>query len=401
MRTSDANALLLSQSFPTSKGNMQTWGVFIKSLADALSRLIDIELLCPRPLTPPIPGFPYYDLAKEPLTVQHKRYLVHRPRYLYLVPKSLFYHLAGSSYAWRVKAYASYLRRPTIIHSHWSYPDGDGALILGNVFDVPVVVHARGTLERVIAKKSPRWKRMVRRSLCAANAVITNCNALSIDCVDLGVEESRIHMIPDGVDTELFHSSDKVNARKKLGLREDLKKLVLYCGNLREVKGTHVLVEAIKRLSEKTVCSFVFVGAGEMEALVKRELYQEIGQGKVLMAGPRPYSEIPVWMNAADLLVLPSLSEARSNVIPEALACGTPIVASRVGGIPEVMRTDHGILVEPGNSLDLAKKISSIINDTERLEMMGAAGREFILKEGLTWKTHAKRTVDLYHELGG
>jgi glycosyltransferase involved in cell wall biosynthesis len=104
-------------------------------------------------------------------------------------------------------------------------------------------------------------------------------------------------------------------------------------------------------------------------------------------------------MRAADLLVLPSRSEARGNVILEALASRTPVAAANVGGIPELMRPEHGRLFEPGSSAAVLSCLLELTADRARLEQLGAAGERFAQESGLTWQAHADHTFELYRWL--
>jgi len=387
--------LMLSQAYPSPP--YPALGVFIRSAAHAMAVHAEVDVLSPRPYTLPLPGVPYGELARLPMRQVDGPCTLHRPRYVYLVPKRFLYPLAGPSYARSVLAYADQLARPDLVHAHWSYPDGHGGLALRDRFRCPLVVHARGTLERVVAKQHPRWRAMIARALIGADAVISNSQALSADCRELGVDPARIHLIPDGTDLELFGPGDRQAARAQLGLPL-ARPIVLYCGNLREVKGTHVLAEAIARCARTDVC-FALVGGGELEAALRARFADKLASGQLVMPGYRPHAQMPLYMRAADLFVLPSLSEARSNVIPEALACETPVVASDVGGIPEVMDAGHGRLVPAGDADALLAAIEQLLQDPVALRAMGRAGRAYLLAHGLTWADHARRSHDLYVEL--
>ncbi|HEX4354485.1 MAG TPA: glycosyltransferase, partial [Polyangiales bacterium] len=351
--------------------------------------------------TLPIPGFPYGGLARLPEKRREGAYVVHRPHYLYLVPKRWLYPVAGPAMARSLARYAAELERPDIIHAHWSYPDGQAALALRRHFDVPLVVHARGTLERVIARQSRRFRALVATPLMAADAVIANSEALRLDCLELGVAAEKLHVIPNGVDLELFKPSDKRAAKRALGLAED-RLLALYCGNLRPVKGVDLLAAAIPPLrAARPNLHFGLVGGGELEASLRRQLAKFIEDRSVRMTGALPPAEVARYMSAADLLILPSRSEARSNVIIEALACETPVAAARVGGIPEVMRDDHGVLFAPERTDAIVEALSQLTADPSHLPRLGAAGRRFVLEGDMTWDAHARRTVELYAQLIG
>lgn len=393
-------ALHISQQFPTRE--YPALGVMVQSAVRAQARLegVSVEVLAPRPYTLPVPGFPFGQLARVPKRSNDLGFRVHRPHYVYLVPKRWLYPLVGTAYAASARSYAGHLARPDVIHAHWSYPDGAGAVALRDVFNCPLIVHARGTLERVVAKQNRLLREVVRSPLIAADAVIANSDALRADCLELGVPAERVHVIPNGVDTEMFApAQEKAQAKREVGL--DAGRLtVLYCGNMREVKGVDVLAEAIpEMLVAQPNLLFVLIGTGELEPQLRTTLARWIARGDVVLTGAQRQREVARHMAAADLLVLPSRSEARSNVIPEALASGTAVAASNVGGIPEVVRPEHGVMFQPGSRTALVEAVLSLTGDRERLAQMGLAGRKFVLESDWSWSAHAEKTLELYRSL--
>jgi glycosyltransferase involved in cell wall biosynthesis len=392
-------ALHISQQFPTRE--YPALGVMVQSAVRAQAKLqgVAVEVLAPRPYTLPVPGFPFGELARVPKRSQDHGFRVHRPHYVYLVPKRLLYPLVGTAFAASARSYASHLVRPDVIHAHWSYPDGAGAVALREVFRCPLIVHARGTLERIVAKQNRLLRQAISSPLRAADAVIANSDALRADCIALGVAADKVHVIPNGVDTELFSPRDKVHAKRELGLDAG-RTIVLYCGNLRPVKGVDVLAEAIPELlNAQPSLMFVLVGSGELEAQLRTTLGRWIGRGDVMLTGSQRQRDVARYMAAADLLVLPSRSEARSNVIPEALASGTAVAAAAVGGIPEIMRPEHGVMFQSGSRTALAQAVLGITRDREQLAQMGQAGRSYVLQSDWSWEAHATKTLALYRTL--
>jgi teichuronic acid biosynthesis glycosyltransferase TuaC len=390
-------ALQISQQFPSEF--YPALGVMVQNAVRALTPLLALEVLAPRPHTLPIPGFPYGALSRLPLRREESGYLVHRPKYLYLVPKAIFYPYAGPAMANALLKYAANLQPPDVIHAHWSYPDGWAARALREHFGCKLVVHARGTLERVVARQSPGFRGLVAQPLLAADAVIANSHALRQDCLELGVPAAKLHVIPNGVDLELFVPGDKPAMQRSLGLDPD-RLWVLYCGNLRHVKGVDLLAEAIPKLrAARPELGFVLVGDGELRAQLQQSLAPFLADGSVVMTGALPQASVARYMSAADLLVLPSRSEARSNVIVEALACQTPVAAAAVGGIPEVVRSQHGRLFQPGSSQAIVQSVLELTSAAVGLEQLGEAGRKFVLEGDMSWQVHAAHTLELYRSL--
>ena len=116
-------------------------------------------------------------------------------------------------------------------------------------------------------------------------------------------------------------------------------------------------------------------------------------RNKVIFAGQKSPDEVPVWMNACDVLVLPSLNEGLPNVLSEAMACGKPVVATNVAGTPELVTKDVGLLVKPKNVNDLAKKITLALNKKWDKGKLLKRAREFSVTNSV------KKLIDIYRSL--
>lgn len=233
-----------------------------------------------------------------------------------------------------------------LIDAHYVYPDGFAAILLGRLLGKPVVVSARGSdishysNFRVI-------RRMLRYTLQKADAVISVCRALKTAMSQLGISEDKITIIPNGVDLGKFYRVPKTEARKKLGLPAD-QKIVLSVGGLTPVKGFDLLVKAVNTLMSRSDMSnlcLLVLGEGSCRRDLER-LVSSIGRSKdIRFPGVIPHEQLYLWYSAADVFCLASSREGWPNVILEAIACGTPVVAADVWGIPEVIRSGEvGIL---------------------------------------------------------
>ena len=390
-------ALQISQQFPNE--HYPALGVMVQNAVRALATQLPLEVVAPRPYTVPLRGVPFGALAKLPTLRDEAGTLVHRPRYLYLVPKRVCYPWAGPAMAHALLRYAPALQRPDIIHAHWSYPDGWAGAALRAHFGSKLVVHARGTLERVIARQSARFRELVARPLNAADAVIANSDALRDDCLALGVLPHKLHVIPNGVDVGMFRPADKPSAKRGLGLQAE-RTWILFCGNLRHVKGVDLLAEAIPQLlAADSTLGFVLIGSGELQGALRAQLAAWSSMGRVRMTGALAQPEVARYMAAVDLLVVPSRSEARGNVILEALASGTAVAAAAVGGIPEVVRPQHGRLFAPESTLAIVEAVRELVADRARLAHMGHVGHRFVVEGDMSWQAHATHTVELYRSL--
>jgi glycosyltransferase involved in cell wall biosynthesis len=175
--------------------------------------------------------------------------------------------------------------------------------------------------------------------------------------------------------------------------------VLLFVGYLAPVKGVEVLLEALEQLGDPQLYC-VLVGGGPLDAPLKA-LVQARGMGaQVLFAGPQPTAQVPQWMNAADLLVLPSFSEGRPNVVLEAQASGLPVVATRVGGTQELIRDgENGLLVDSGDPCQLARAISALKQDPAARSRLAQAGRR--CAQVYTWAASASQVRGIYREVLG
>ena len=217
------------------------------------------------------------------------------------------------------------------IDAHYVYPDGVAAVWLGRALGLPTVVTARGTDVNLI----PQYvlpRAMIRRTIAGAAAIIAVSAALKSQLVALGAPDDKVTVLRNGVDLTLFRPVDRTSARRALGLTRPT---LLSVGHLIERKGHHRIIQAMTRLPE---FDLLIVGDGpqrdDLAALIERHKLAE----RVKLLGARPHAELPSLYAAADILVLASSREGWANVLLEAMACGTPVVASNIWGNPEVVR---------------------------------------------------------------
>ena len=249
--------------------------------------------------------------------------------------------------------------KPDIILNYTVYPDGYAALRVGQVLKVPVVVTAIGSdlnrisdaLVRVLTKKTVR----------ESNAVITVSRDLKTTAVALGASPEKSFAILNGCDTTIFHHRDKNEARAALQL-DAAEEAVVYVGRMDVRKGLRELIEAVASLRErrpKLRC--YLVGDGSDEPILREAIGQRGAGGYVRLMPPCRTEGVALWMAAADVVTLPSYMEGCPNVVIEALASGRPVVATNVGGIPELMDDASGRLVPPRDAGALATALDEVL----------------------------------------
>jgi len=226
-----------------------------------------------------------------------------------------------------------------LIDAHYFYPDGVAAILLGRRFGKPVVITARGTDVNLMPRyRLPRA--MIRWAARHAAGMITVARALKDELVGLGVPAERIKVLRNGVDLQIFRPVDRDTARRRHGFTRTT---LLSVGNLVPLKGHDLAIRALRLLPEM---DFVIIGDGPERAALGT-LARESGVGdRVRFAGALAQEDLRQYYGAADALVQASSREGWANVLLESMACGTPVVASNVGGTPEVVASpEAGVLM--------------------------------------------------------
>lgn len=264
------------------------------------------------------------------------------------------------------------LAKADVIFGTWAYPDAAAAVLLAKMLGKPSVVKVHGSDLNVIAKR-PSAKAVLRRVLPMADALVSVSEPLSEELRGLGVEASRIHLVGNGVDASVFRVQNKAEARAELGIGAD-RKIVFFVGRLEPAKGIDELMTAWDTVA-KRIPSATLVLAGDGVSRAKVDTWAAAHGEAVRVLGGRPLSEIARWHGASDLFTLPSWREGTPNAVLEALASGRPVVATRVGGIPDVLREPTaGFLVPAKDPRALAEALVRALEASWEPEVVKATG---------------------------
>lgn len=268
-----------------------------------------------------------------------------------------------------------------VVLGSWAYPDGFAAIAFAHALGVPAVVKLHGSDINVNAKL-PGPRQLLRFALPRAAAVVAVSRELARLVAELGVPQARIAVVGNGIDTEIFRPRSRQEARQRAGLPEA--PTIVYVGNLKEEKGVLDLAEAFALLAAREPSPrLVIVGQGPARAALEQRL-APLGD-RVTLAGARPLEEVPHWMAAADVVTLASWNEGTPNVLLEALACGRRVVATRVGGVPDVVTSPiQGELVGAREPAALAEALSRALATPYDPERVAAS------RAGATWTTSAQ-----------
>jgi glycosyltransferase involved in cell wall biosynthesis len=252
-----------------------------------------------------------------------------------------------------------YEGRVDVVLGSWAYPDGFAAVALAQLLGVPAVIKLHGSDMNVVAElRGPRM--LLGWAMARAARVVAVSKPLRDKAIALGAAPGVVDVVPNGVDRARFHPRDRSEARRTLRIGDG--PMALYVGNVERHKGVVDLVEAFTHFREPGSRAHLFV-VGDGAALGECRRIAESKGAPVTFVGSRRHDEIPTWLAAADALVLPSWNEGTPNVVLEALACGRRVVATSVGGVPDVVSTEAaGLLVPPKDPEALAKAMWSVLS---------------------------------------
>ena len=277
-----------------------------------------------------------------------------------------------------------------VLDAHYFYPDGVAAAWLGRWFNKPVVITGRGTdLNQIPEYALPR--RQIQWAAARAAGMITVCAALKDSLVELGVAEERVTVLRNGVDLETFRNlphAERAAARKAYGITNFALASV---GQLIERKGHHLVIEALRELPDVSL----YIAGDGPERRNLQALAQSLGvAARVHLLGVVPHAELPKLYGAVDALVLASSREGWANVLLESMACGTPVVASRIWGTPEVVADPvAGVLMDERSGAGVAAGVRALRAQLPRRE----ATRLYAEKFG--WEPTTQGQLDLFHKI--
>ncbi len=305
--------------------------MFVYQRLAALAQLEELQVCSPAPWFPLLKK-----MATSDRVEQWQGLAVHRPGFFY-IPGFLKHSDAGF-YARGLKGWLkSFCRdwRPDLLDAHFIWPDGVGVSLLARELGIPYTITLRGKIYDClnVSKRARRYA----EALKGAAAIISVSSRMADEALALGADKNRLHVISNGVNLDHFHPLDRRACRAQLALPEECRLLVTVA-HLGHRKGHHEMIRALAELPEDI--KLVIVGGpaqgGTAEGL--REFARSCGvMDRVILPGPQPYVNIPLYFSAADASVLASYREGCPNAVLESLACGTPVIASDVGAVPDIL----------------------------------------------------------------
>lgn len=354
--------LFISNLFPNSQE--PTRGTYNIQQCQELAKLCEMKIIAPVPWS----ALSYIFkrglvFSKVPTHEIIGDFEVYHPRY-FMIPKigrslySLFLFLSLYPLVRKIQRHYSF----DVIYAPWIYPDAVASQWVARILKKPIVMAALGTDINSYLNYSVRRKLIVH-ALNGSQGIISVSLALKDKMIAAGVNGSRITTIHNGVNQVLFRRLDKHQCRVKLGINLNAH-VILFAGNLVPVKGVSYLIEAFRKICiSMNKLNLIIVGEGPLKDDLIGVVKSQGLEDRVFFAGRQAHEVIPLWMNACDVFCLPSINEGCPNVVLEAMACGAYVVATRVGGIPELIHSENeGILVEPCNAGSLENGLHAALH---------------------------------------
>ena len=370
-----------------------THGVFVENRMRRLAATgrADIRVIAP------VPWFPFKDerfgeyaqFARTPLREERAGVVIDHPRYI--LPPKIGMRIAPDTLARALIATAKKVIAEDgpfdLIDAHYYYPDAVAAAALARELGLPFVATARGTDINLIPEHDGPRKRILQTADEAA-ASITVCAALRDEMIKIGADESKIHVLRNGVDLDLFHPpQDRTHSHAEPGARKKL----LSVGHLIERKGHHLAIEALAALPD---CDLDIAGDGPERGRLEALAAQLGVADRVRFLGRLAHEGLPAAYGAADALVLASSREGWANVLLESMACGTPVIATAIWGTPEVVAAPEAGVLAPERTAeslaDAAQRLFAAYPDR-------AATRAYA--EGFSWDETINRLATLFEQV--
>ncbi len=387
--------LVLTTSYPAYEGHIQS--PFIAKLCETLNKKVEVDVVCP-----------YYKVSKN--KEEHiNNVKIHRFQYWFPLIKQQLTSGGGIptrlkesmlakiqfpffflSMLWKAKSYAKHC---DVIHAQWTL-SGLAGVILKKIYKKPLVLTTRGAGVN-LALKGTIMKKVLKYVFDNCDYITPNNDSHLKTIKRLGINRNKIKTINNGVDKDIFKTLDRKQVRKMFKI-EDNKIILLFVGWLIQRKGLDYLLNAMPYIMKYYPnVQLLIVGDG-----VLREQYTNLAEGlkikdNVIFLGLKEPKDIALYMNAADIFILPSLSEGKPNVVREAMCTGVPIIATNVNGTGELIKNDiNGLLVKSKSVVALEESIEELIINVSKAQGLGVTAA--ITKHN-SWEDSANEYIEVYN----
>lgn len=396
--------LILSHMYPNNIN--PNYGTFIHNQVKRLASTgCDTRVISPVPYAPKLLWFnhkwrnfgeiPQFDIIDE-VPVYYPRYIT--------PPGQWFHGISGYSIYKCIKNKVDSIFEeftPNIIHTHTATPDGYAGLLLKRRYKIPFICSLRGSDINYYPFRDKLTMALTKTVLSKADQIVSVSHALRKTAEAIEKPLRPIRVLHNGCDfmNFSFKEDDRLKTRKDIGVLNN-EKVIIFVGALMKDKGVYELINAFRKIISKyPAVHLILLGSGPEDKIIKRVILENRSDKKIHLIGRRPHDEVVKWLKSSDLFVLPTYNEGLPNALLEAMACGLPVIASNVGGIPEVVTDgENGILIDAKNIDALYQAIDYMLPNDNISKSMGNKGKELI-ENKFTWENNAKNMTDIYESL--
>jgi glycosyltransferase involved in cell wall biosynthesis len=394
------NLLVITSAYPYETSYR---GIFVKEQVDCLKKyFVNITVISPLSYFPAfaiksryirnIIGYSEYpcDYISDNASIYFPRYLslptydacIRLRGYLNLIATKNQLHMINKDYR--------------IIHGHFVFPAGYVGVRLKEQLHLPFVLTAHGGDIYSQPFVNKWWYHTTKTTLERSDEIITtSLRNYNLITDEFKIAPEKVHIIRNGFDETVFMPLSDPDIRVRLGLPGN-RKILLSVGNLVGVKGHRYLIEALsKAIKTYKDIYCVIIGNGQLKSNLQRQIKRLGLTEYICLIDGVDHAKLNLWMNACDCFILPSEDEGLPTVIPEALACGKPILATSVGGVPEIIKNDHlGLLVKPKSSEELAAGIVKMLSKKWDQDTIASHARK-----NYSWTSIAAEIMAVYARL--
>ncbi|WNC68453.1 glycosyltransferase [Thalassotalea nanhaiensis] len=353
--------LAISYLYPSS--DKPNHGVFVHNRLKAMSKYTDVTVINP------VPYFPFLNAVIKNKNILPQETIngitVYHPRFLSF-PK-IFKFIEIFTYKWAIEKVVKEIGFEfNLIDLHWTFPDLPTGNYLSKKYKKPFNVTLRG-MEAFHEQDFGIRKYVVQHYLKKANHIISLSQEMADKSNQLSNTKDKTTIVRNGVDTGAFYYIDKNFCRDLLGISKN-EKIILGVGSYIYRKGFDIVIKQIREVQQTKGCEnvkYYILGSAGPEGNYKKELdaliIKEGIANSVVFINSVKNNELIHWYNAADVFCLSSRGEGSPNVLNEALACGTPVVAASVGGVSDIMNSlpNLGVMVDVGDDSGLIKGLTN------------------------------------------
>jgi teichuronic acid biosynthesis glycosyltransferase TuaC len=400
------SVLLLSGLYPNVTNPY--FGIFVHNQVRQLSKAgCCVKVISPVPLVPQLLQFKskWKTYAKIPEATIIDGIEVIYPRYVR--PPGAWFHGIScyTMYAGINKIVRPIIKefRPDILHAHRATPEGFVGKLLSKKYGIPLVCSLRGSDINVFPYRDRLTMTLTRRVLSNGHRLISVSGTLKAAAESISSPQTPIRVIYNGCATSniSFDGSKRLAHRASLGISQN-DKVLIFVGNLIKTKGVFELLDSFSRLSSSRPNLYlIIVGTGSEQNKIEKFIASAALDKRVFLTGAVPHSAVSGWLSVADIFVLPTYNEGLPNALLEAMACGLPAIATRAGGIPEVVEDGKsGILINSQDCNSLSTAIEYLLTHEAVAAEMGMAGKQAV-EANFSWERNAAETIMIYKEVLG